>query len=176
MLMGLQKYKEYEFKNVAQAEVETPQKGKEKAEKQNIPDDDFKTLVERFKHILGERVEDVRSSNRLSRSVARLVDPEGSANPELQRVYKFLGKEYEVPKKILELNPSHAILKNLLPMESGSELQTQIVEQIYESALLVEGLHPDPSSMAPRIQQIIEAALSKSTVTSKGPAKKQLNS
>jgi molecular chaperone HtpG len=82
-------------------------------------------------------------------------------NPELQRVYKYLGKEYEVPKKILELNPSHSILKNLLQLESGSELQTVIIEQIYDSALLVEGLHPDPSSMASRVQQIMEAALAR---------------
>ena len=116
--------------------------------------------------MLGERVEDVRASKRLSQSVARLVDPEGSLNPEMQRVYKFLGQEYEVPKKILELNPSHTILKNLVGMETGSELSNMIIEQIYESTLLVEGLHPDPSSMAPRIQQIIEAA-SKSTGSQK---------
>jgi len=159
MLMGLHKYKDYELKNVAQAEIEIPEKPKEATEEQKIPDADFDTLVERFKQVLGERVTDVRASKRLSQSVARLVDPDGSLNPELQRVYKYLGKEYEVPKKILELNPSHAILKNLVGMP-GSDLQMLIIEQIYESALLVEGLHPDPSSMAPRIQQIIAAALS----------------
>jgi molecular chaperone HtpG len=74
-------------------------------------------------------------------------------------VYKYLGKDYEIPKKILELNPSHVILKKLLDLDAASELQTLIIEQIYDSALLVEGLHPDPSSMAPRVQQIIEAAL-----------------
>ena len=161
MLMGLRKYKDLEFKNVAQAEIETPEKTEEKTEAEKIPDDDFNTLIERFKGVLGERVTDVRASKRLSQSVARLVDPEGSLNPELQRVYKFLGQEYEIPKKILELNPSHAILKNLIGAEADPELGTQIIEQIYESALLVEGLHPDPSSMVPRIQQIIEAALSK---------------
>ena len=161
MLMGLRKYKDYEFKNVAQAEVEAPEKDKEEAKKQNIPEEAFKTLVERFKEVLGERVEDVRASNRMSKSVARLVDPDGSPNPELQRVYKYLGKDYEIPKKILELNPSHAILKNLLDMDSESDLQTLVIEQIYDSALLVEGLHPDPSSMAPRIQQIMDVALSK---------------
>jgi len=161
MLMGLRKYKDFELKNVAQADIETPEKSEEKTEVEKIPDDDFKTLIERFKEVLGERVEDVRASKRLSQSVARLVDPEGSLNPEMQRVYKFLGQEYEVPKKILELNPTHTILKNLVGMESDSELQNMIIEQIYESALLVEGLHPDPSSMAPRIQQIIEAALNK---------------
>jgi molecular chaperone HtpG len=162
MLMGLRKYKDFELKNVAQAEVDTTEKPKEGGEAEKIPDADFSTLVERFKQVLGERVTDVHASNRLSQSVARLVDPEGAINPELQRVYKYLGKEYETPKKILELNPSHSILKNLLELESGSDLQTAIIEQIYDSALLVEGLHPDPSSMASRVQQIIEAALSKS--------------
>ena len=158
MLMGLHKYKDYELKNVAQAEI--PDKPKEEAEKEQIPESDFSKLIERFKQVLGERVTDVRASHRLSQSVARLADPDGALNPELQRVYKFLGKEYEVPKKILELNPSHEILKKLLTLDENSELQTLIIEQIYDSALLVEGLHPDPSSMAPRVQQIIEAALS----------------
>ena len=176
MLMGLRKYKDFELTNVAQAEIDTPEKPKEEAEAEKIPDDDFNTLIESFKKVLGERVTDVRASKRLSQSVARLVDPEGSPNPELQRVYKYLGQEYEIPKKILELNPSHAILKNLIGMESESDLQTLIIEQIYDSALLVEGLHPDPSSMAPRIQQIIEAALSSSTVASQTSVKKQKNS
>jgi molecular chaperone HtpG len=161
--MGLRQYKDYELKNVAQAEIEDIEKPKEEKESEKIPDADFSSLIERFKQVLGERVTDVRASQRLSQSVARLVDPDGTMNPELQRVYKYLGKEYEVPKKILELNPSHSILKNLLQLESGSELQTTIIEQIYDSALLVEGLHPDPSSMASRVQQIMEAALARNT-------------
>jgi HSP90 family molecular chaperone len=176
MLMGLRKYKDFELKNVAQADIETPEKPKEETEAQKIPDDDFKTLIERFKQVLGERVTDVRASNRLSQSVARLVDPDGSLDPELQRVYKYLGKEYEIPKKILELNPSHAILKNLVNLKPESRLETIIIEQIYDSALLVEGLHPDPSSMAPRIQQIIEAALSRNTGASQIPEQKNTES
>ena len=159
MLMGLRKYKDFELKNVAQAEI--PEETKESEKQEQIPEADFSQLIERFKQVLGERVTDVRASNRLSQSVARLVDADGALNPELQRVYKYLGKEYEVPKKVLELNPSHTILKKLLELDPGSDLQTLVIEQIYDSALLVEGLHPDPSSMAPRVQQIIEAALNK---------------
>jgi molecular chaperone HtpG len=157
MLMGLRKYKDYELKNVAQAEISEPPEESEKQEQ--IAEADFSTLIERFKQVLGERVTDVRASNRLSQSVARLVDADGALNPELQRVYKYLGKEFEIPKKILELNPSHPILKKLLVTDPESELQILVIEQIYDSALLVEGLHPDPSSMASRVQQIIEAAL-----------------
>ncbi len=161
MLMGLHKYKDYELKNVAQAEVDTTKNPKDQPELEKIDDEDFNTLIERFKQILGERVTDVRASTRLYQSVARLADADGNTNPELQRVYKYLGKEYEIPKKVLELNPSHTILKNLLKLESGSDLQNIIIEQIYDSAMLVEGIHPDPSSIAPRVQQIIEAALAK---------------
>ena len=159
MLMGLHKYKDFELQNVAQAQLPEPEKKENEPEK--IAEADFTSLVERFKQVLGERVVDVRASNRLSQSVARLVDEAGAPNPELQRVYRYLGKDFEVSKKILELNPSHNILKNLLKLDSGAELQTLVIEQIYDSALLVEGLHPDPSSIAPRVQQIIEAALSK---------------
>ena len=134
---------------------------------QPIPEKDLEGLIEIFKAQLGERVTDVRSTNRLTQSVARLVDPEGSMNPEMQRVYKYLEKDYTVPKKILELNPAHAILKNLLALENGSELQKVIIDQIFESALLVEGLHPDPASMVSRLEQIISAALGHSTSDSK---------
>ena len=159
MLMGLRKFKDFELKNVAGAEVDGAEQPKAEVEAEKIPEGDFNSLVERFKQVLGERVTDVRASKRLVQSVARLVDADANSNADLQRVYKYLGKEYEIPKKALELNPSHEILKNLLALESGSELQTLIIEQIFDSALLVEGLHPDPSSMAPRVQQIMEAAL-----------------
>lgn len=162
MLMGLRKYRDYELKNAAQAEIETPaQSGAEQPKAEKLSDAELSPLLERFKQTLGERVSDVRVSSRLSQSVARLVDPEGALNPELQRVYKFLGREYEVPKKILELNPAHPILKGLRQLPADAELGTLVIEQIYESALLLEGLHPDPASMAPRVQKLMEAALSR---------------
>ncbi len=162
MLMGLHKFRDFELKNVAQADIETPEKPDEEDKTGKISEDEFGVVVERFKQVLGDRVTDVQASKRLSKSVARLVDPGGSLNPELQRVYKYLGRDFEVPKKILELNPSHIILKNLVSLDSDSNLQTMIIEQIYDSALLVEGLHPDPSSIVPRIQQLMEAVLSNS--------------
>jgi molecular chaperone HtpG len=161
MLMGLHQYKEFELKNVAQADVQPPEKPADQPEPEKIPEADFTTLVERFKQVLGERVTDVRASTRLSQSVARLADPDGTLNPEMQRVYRYLGKEYDAPKKILELNPAHATLKNLLKLDLQAELPTLIIEQIYDNALLIEGLHPDPSSITARIQQIMDAAIEK---------------
>jgi len=164
MLLGLRKYKDFELKNVASADTNLPEtKQSESRENNLIPEKDLSELIQSFKIQLGEKVTDVRSSNRLTQSVARLVDPEGSMNPEMQRVYKYLEKDYSIPKKILELNPTHAILKNMVLLENNSELKKIIMEQIYESALLVEGLHPDPVSMVSRLEQIIEAAIKNSS-------------
>lgn len=168
MLMGLHKYKDFELKNAASEEIDLPEKPDTlPASSDPLPDKDLETLIEIFKTQLGDKVTDVRSTKRLTQSVARLVDPEGSMNPELQRVYKYLEKNYTIPKKILELNPAHAILKNLLALESGSDLQKTIIDQIYESALLVEGLHPDPASMVSRLEEIIAAALDQPSSASK---------
>ena len=160
MLMALRKYKDFDLKNAASEKDELPEvEGGSESSQEAIPEERIKTLVDLFKQQLGEKVSDVRSTDRLTESVVRLVDPEGSMKPELQRVYKYLEKDYTVPKKVLELNPRHAILKKLLTLENGSELQKALIDQIYESALLVEGLHPDPASMVSRLEQIMSAAL-----------------
>ena len=173
MLMGLHGYKEHELENVAQSKVDAPEKQPEQAaESAKTADADFNRLVERFKEVLGERVTDVRASQRLSQSVARLADPDGAMNPEMQRIQRYLGKDYETPKKVLELNPSHPIIASLIALDPASELQTLVIEQIYDSAMLVEGLHPDPSSIAPRVQQIMAAALANAASNSSAaPAK-----
>jgi molecular chaperone HtpG len=157
--MALRNYKDFELKNAALAEETPAEKPKEQSEQEKAANESFDHLIERFKEVLGERVADVRSSSRLSQSVARLVDKNGGMGAEFQRVYKYLGRDFEAMPKILELNPAHPILTDLLKLDSTSALQAIIIEQIYDSALLAEGLHPDPSSMVPRVQQIIQAAL-----------------
>jgi HSP90 family molecular chaperone len=84
--------------------------------------EDFEALAERFKSQLGERISAVKASQRLSDSVARLVDPEGVLNQEMQRVYRMMDRDFEVPAKILELNPRHPILSRLQELPAADEL------------------------------------------------------
>jgi len=163
MLMGLRKFGDFELQNVAASDLELPiadDAPKDETQPDALPDEDFEALVERFKTQLDERVSDVRASNdRLTDSVARLVDPEGAMGQEMQRVNRLLERDYEVPDKVLELNPRHSLLAKLNALSTDDELGILIMEQIYESALLIEGLHPDPAAMLSRIQQLMEAAL-----------------
>ena len=161
MLVRLNKYQDYPLANVATANLELPQDETEKAKEEmpTLSESEHAGLIERFKSQLGERVTDVRMTERLSGSPARLVDPEGTLNQEMQRVYRMLNRDFEVPKKVLELNPRHSILVRLNSIPADSSLSPIVIEQIYEDALLIEGLHPDPASMISRIQKLMEAAL-----------------
>lgn len=161
MLMSLTKYKDYELANAATEKPEVPAEEKKEDESQEEPlaENDLQSLVDRFKAILGERVSDVRSTDRLIDSPARLVDQEGAMGQEIQRVYRLLNKEYDVPKQVLEINPRHPILKRLSQQPVDESIDKIIIEQIYENALLIEGLHPDPAGMINRIQELMKAAL-----------------
>ncbi len=165
LLLGLRDYKEYPLQNVADSDLVLPEETAEGEEGEEpsspLPDEQIQTLVDTFKEILADKVSDVCTTDRLTNSVARLVDTKGSLGQELQRVYRMMDREYQIPKKILEINPNHPILKQLVLLESDNSLTGLVVEQIFESALLIEGLHPDPAAMIPRIQQLMESVLEK---------------
>jgi molecular chaperone HtpG len=159
MLIRLNQYGDHPLANIATAELKLPEEEAQPAEGEPAEEQDFKPLVDRFKRHLGERVSEVRTTGRLTDSPARLVDPEGSLNQEMQRVYRLLNKDYEAPKKVLEINPGHPILARLNALPEDSPVAHLVVEQIYDDALLIEGLHPDPASMISRIQKLMETAL-----------------
>jgi len=161
MLARLKEYQGHKLSNVASADLKLPEL--DKGEVDQIDEEAAGSdLVERFKAQLGEKVSDVRLTDRLSESPARLVDPEGALNQEMQRVYRMLERDFQAPKKVLELNPHHGILKRLNSLPAEDLRSSLIVEQVYEDALLIEGLHPDPAGMIARIQKIMEAALGES--------------
>jgi molecular chaperone HtpG len=161
MVVRLAKYKDHPLVNVSTSDLKLPALENE-AEAEPVAaldPNEWIALIERFKTQLGDKVADVRMTDRLSGSPARLVDPEGVPNQEMQRVYRLLKEDFEAPKKVLELNPQHPIMLQLNTLPSEAELGHLIIEQIYENALLIEGLHPDPAGMIERIQKIIEAAI-----------------
>ena len=161
MVMRLEKYKDHSLVNVASPEIKLPplQEETEEETKPSLSPNEWVTIIESFKLQLGDKVSDVRMTDRLSESPARLVDPEGAPNQEMQRMYRLLQEDLQTPKKVLELNPNHPILIQLNTLSQENELGQMIIQQIYEDALLIEGLHPDPASMINRIQKIIEAAI-----------------
>ncbi len=156
-LLRLNAYAGFDLADASKEDLQLPETEQETIEK--LPETSVEDLVGRFKGQLGERVSDVRATSRLVESPARLVDTEGSLDPQIQRVYKMINREFDAPEKVLEINPQHPILTRLSSIPGSDPLNALVIEQVYEDALLIEGLHPDPAGMIQRIQRLMEKAL-----------------
>ena len=158
---GMMDYNDKKFRNIDDAGLELPDVEEEETAEDAEPaikDAEFNLLVGRFVTTLGDKVVEVRESKVLKNSPVRLVYPEDAQNREMQRLYRMMGQDYEVPKLIFEMNRSHPLIVNLSELaeeNEGSELVTLSIEQLYDSALVQEGLHPNPTAMLPRIEQLM---------------------
>jgi molecular chaperone HtpG len=163
MALALKEYDGKPLQNVDDAGLDLPAVSAPEAKAgEAVAQPDFDRLVDRFKTALGNRVTDVRESKRLTDSPCRLVSPEASPERDLQRVRRLLDQEYELPRKILELNRSHSLIQNLVRVLTTSPDEALVnitIEQLFDNALLLEGLHPNPADMTPRIQALMEAAI-----------------
>lgn len=168
MAPSLGNYKELDFRSVDDTQLELPEEVKEEQEgeeaqaEEKISDEAMNLLIERVKAVLGERITEARPSKVLESSPMRLVSPEDSQmNSAMTRVYRYVGQDYEIPTKIFELNPKHHLIANLSHLVADQPDAPAIdltIEQMYESGLVQEGLHPNPAEMLPRIQQLLELA------------------
>jgi molecular chaperone HtpG len=150
------------LKNVDDADLELPEEGKPEEEAgHTVPEVEFNRLVSRFVQVLGDRVLEVRESKVLRDSPCRLVSPEDARAREMSRLARMLGQDFEVPKRLLEINRRHPIIVNLarlVSQEPENEVVEPTIDLLFESQLLLEGLHPNPSDMIPRIQHLMAAA------------------
>jgi molecular chaperone HtpG len=163
MLSGLREYEGFKVQSVDDPTLDLP-KDEDKADKAESASPEVEGLIARIKTQLGEKVVDVRASDRLVDSPARLVAPDASAAQEMVRIRRLLNKDFEMPRRVFEINRHHALIRRLADLVARNEsepLAAICVDQLYENALLVEGLHPNPAEMLPRIQQIMEAAVDK---------------
>lgn len=163
MATVITEYKDKPIKNVDDAEIALPeQPEEEKVEEETaVAEKAYNLFVGRCVTTLGNRVKEVRTSKVLKSSPVRLVAPDGTPNREMDRIQRFLNQNYEVPQRILELNRRHPLvvdLANLTEKQPDSQLINLAIEQLYASALVQEGLHPNPAEMLPRIQQLLEMA------------------
>ncbi len=162
MLSGLREYEGLRLRNVDEADLELP--GEVEAAAPQISDEQFTRLAERAAAVLGERIKEVRASRMLRDSPARLVSDEEGLGRQMQRIQQVLGQEVEQHPRILELNPAHGLIAALARrVEENPEdpVVTAGLEQLYDNALLLEGLHQNPAAMVPRLLALLEAAARK---------------
>jgi molecular chaperone HtpG len=166
VISSVNKYKEFELKSVDQVDLKSLEKfddsedKKEKAEE--LSKDDSKqltSLLKKMKDILGEKVTDVKISERLDDSPACLVNSYNTMAASMQKMMNLMGNNDTIPVKIMELNKDHKLVRNLLRVfksDKDDKYIADVTEQLYESSLLLEGYLADPHKLVNRINSMLE--------------------
>lgn len=163
-LEGIRKFKDFELMSVEKADLAkfdnfVDVEESKKTKKLNKDDEkSFDKLLRRMKDILGDRVEDVIESRRLTDSPSCLVSPEGEMSSSMQRIMRLMNKDTSIPKKKMEVNKDHPLVRNMLSMykkDAKDPFLQQITEQMFEADLLLEGYLNDPHQTVNRLQEIL---------------------
>ncbi|MGB9851586.1 MAG: molecular chaperone HtpG [Candidatus Kapaibacteriota bacterium] len=131
----------------------------DKDDTQRLEPDVAKKLFERIQSVLGERILNVQESNRLVDSPVTLVAPYFGYDPQSERIFKIIDKNYQKSKKILEVNTAHPLIKNLAKIlleREDEEIIDKVIEQLYFQTLVLEGELEEPTKHITILNEILQ--------------------
>jgi molecular chaperone HtpG len=122
---------------------------------------DTAVIIAAIKGVLGERVSEVRASNRLVDSAACLVASGQGPDRELQRLLSLQKHNVGGAKPILEINASHPLVGGIFEAKfSASEDLPDLCELLFDQALILDGDVPDdPASFTRRMNRFVVRGL-----------------
>lgn len=116
---------------------------------------EHEALVNRVKTALGDKVEDVRVTLRLTETPACIVASEQSMPPQMLRIMKAAGQQVPDSRPVFEINPDHALVK-MVDQEADEARFADWVEILFDQAMLAEsGQLEDPAGFAGRLNKLL---------------------
>ena len=118
-------------------------------------------LVSFLKKELGNRVGDVKESQRLTDSPCVLVTPRGGMSQTMERMMQMADDSFSPSKRVLEINPRHPAIANLgemlLKQRESDELR-EWASFLVDYVLIAEGTVEDPQRVVGTIQKMMTLA------------------
>jgi molecular chaperone HtpG len=123
--------------------------------------EDVRRLMAGLKAALGERVEDVRASARLTESPVCLVAPENAMDRELERILSRAGQLSATSRPVLEVNPRHPLIEALAGIEAAEPtFREDVAHLLLDEARILDGEPPeDPRAFADRLTRLMQRGL-----------------
>ena len=137
-LMAMRDYSGKEFKSINSSDFKLSD-DKEKEEEVKKIADENKTLIEKAKEFLKDKVNEVELSNNIGNSASSLL-AKGGLSLEMEKTLSEMTNNNDAPKaeKILAINPEHVLFDKLKAAE-GTDNFNKLVDVLYNQALLLEG-------------------------------------
>jgi len=142
--------------SVAKGELDLDElAGEEEKKAAKETEEQYADLVKRMQEVLGERVNTVRISQRLTDSPSCLVMGEHDMAVHMQQMLKQAGHEVPVSKPDLEINPSHALVSRLQG-EADDDRFASWSNVLLDQAMLSEGGQlDDPVAFVNRLNDLL---------------------
>ncbi|MBN1482518.1 molecular chaperone HtpG [candidate division KSB1 bacterium] len=167
-LPGLFNYKEKNIVSADQVDLKKLEKipNKEADDKKSTKkttkkdEKDLDKLARRLKDILGDKVEDVKLSDRLVNSPAVLVSQGMSS--QMEKMMHIYTPDKPPKPKLMEINKTHPLILNLLTIykkDAKDHMLETAAYNLFNSAALLDGTIVDPQLMATTIQSMISETL-----------------
>jgi molecular chaperone HtpG len=126
---------------------------KDKAKKKI--EDEFASVLTQVKTVLGEKVKEVRLTDRLTDSPACLVSGEHEMSIHLQNMLKAAGQAIPMSQPTLEINAEHPLV-NKMKAESDEERFAQWAWVLFDQAQLAQGTAlEDPANFVKRLNSLL---------------------
>jgi molecular chaperone HtpG len=159
---GLQQFAERQFQAVDAADLDLG--GQVKLE--GVDDRTRERTIELVSFLekqLEGRVSGVRESNRLTESPCALVTPQGGLSQNMERLLKMTDREFKSPRRVLEINPRHPVIRRLgeaLARDRDSAALGEWAHFLVDYVLIGEGTVEDPQRVTRALRAIMETAAS----------------
>ncbi len=156
-LMGyLHEFDGKQFQDIARGELDLGklEDSKDKAKQKKV-EKELKDLVERAKETLGEQVQEVRLTHRLTDSPACLAVGEHDMGEQMRKIMQASGQAVPDTKPIFELNPEHPLV-NKLDKEPDEDRFADLIGVLFDQAALAEGRElADPGAYSRRLNKLL---------------------
>ncbi len=164
-MSAMGEYKKKEFKSVTRgaADLDKIAAEEKKDDAEEKPESDVAALIAVLKLSLGDAVKDVRASKRLTDSAVCLIADDHDMDIHLERLLRQHRQATMDSKRILEINPRHALIARLVALagtEGAADSLGDFAWILLDQARILEGEPlPDPASFAKRLSSVLARGL-----------------
>ena len=167
-MANLATFKEKQIVDASKEALDLGEESEDEKKKQEELAAEFKGLTDWMKETLGEQVEKVEVSNRLTDTPCVLVTSKFGWSANMERIMKAQAmgdnraQDYMKGKKTMEINPSSPVIAQLKKLkESGASEAKENCQLLFDTALLTSGFSIEkPSIFASRVFKLMTAQAS----------------